>query len=85
MGCKPLTAEEIAALKARIAVLEARYDALMSGGAVVEFQDQNGEKVRYSSANAGKLLAYINELKAQLDCSFARTYRPRPMGFIFPR
>lgn len=85
MACLPLTAEERAALKARIAKLEAAYDAIMSGNAVRKFVDQNGESVEYGAANAAKLLGYIQELKAQLDCSFARRYRPRPMGFVFPR
>lgn len=85
MSCLPLTPEERAALKVRIAKLEAQYDALMSGTSVIEFIDQNGEKVRYSTANTDKLLAYINSLKAQLCDTFSRRYRPRPMGFIFPR
>lgn len=85
MSCLPLTPEERAALKARIAKLEAQYDDIMSGKAVKRFVDQNGESVEYTAANAGKLLAYINELKSDLNCAFARRYRPRPMGFLFPR
>lgn len=85
MSSKPLSAEERAALKVRITKLEAAYDDIMTGKAVKRFVDQNGESVEYTAANAGKLLAFINELKALLDCSFARRYRPRPMGFLFPR
>lgn len=85
MACLPLTAEERIALRARIAKLEAQYDDIMSGKAVKRFVDQNGESVEYTAANTSKLLAYIQELRAQLDCSFARRYRPRPMGFVFPR
>jgi hypothetical protein len=72
-------------LKARIAKLEAQYDDLMSGKAVKRFVDQNGETVEYTAANAGKLRAFIDSLIAKLDCNFARRYRPRPMGFVFPR
>lgn len=85
MSCQPLTPEERAALQARIAKLEAAYDDILSGKAVKRFVDQNGEQVEYTTANAGNLLAYINRLKADLNCAFARSYRPRPMGFVFPR
>lgn len=85
MNCPPLSPQERAALKARIAKLEVAYDAIMSGGAIKRFVDQNGEQVEYTAASADKLLAYINSLKSQLDCGFARRYRPRPMGFVFPR
>jgi hypothetical protein len=81
----PLTPTEIAAIKARIVKLEAAYDALISGTAVKRFVDQNGEQVEYTVANAAKLLAFINELKAMIDCQFARRYKPRPVGFVFPR
>lgn len=57
----------------------------MSGKAIRKVVDQNGESLEFSAANAGKLLAYINELKSQLNCAFGRRYRPRPMGFVFPR
>lgn len=85
MGCTPLTSEERVALKARITKLQDSYDAIISGQAVKRFVDQNGEQVEYTAANASSLLAYINRLKSELDCSFARQYRPRPMGFVFPR
>lgn len=85
MGCKPLTDAEKAALRIRIRKLEDQYDAIMSGTAVKRFVDQNGEQIEYTTANADKLLAYIQSLKADLDCAFARQYRARPMGFIFPR
>lgn len=85
MSCQPLTPEERAAIKARITRLEASYDAIMTGRAVKKFVDQNGEQVEYTTANAGNLLKLINELKAMVDCTFARGYKPRPMGFLFPR
>ena len=85
MACVPLTEAEKAALRIRIRKLEDQYDAIMSGTAVKRFVDQNGEQVEYTTANAAYLLRYINELKAQLDCNFARAYKSRPFGFIFPR
>lgn len=39
----------------------------MMGQNVVEVVDQNGERVRYESANAYRLANYINELKRQLN------------------
>lgn len=85
MSCPPLTDAEKAAIKARITKLEAAYDAILSGTSIEEFVDQNGEKVRYGKANISGLLKHINELRAMIDCGFARAYRPRPMGFVFPR
>lgn len=85
MDCQTLTPEEKAAIRVRIRKLEAQYDAVIGGTSIEEFVDQNGEKVRYSKANITKLLELINSLKAMVDCNFARRYRPRPIGFIFPR
>jgi hypothetical protein len=85
MACQPLTADEKAAIRARITRLEASYDAIMSGTAIRRFVDQNGETVEYNAANAANLLKLINDLKAMVDCTFSKQYRPRPVGFIFPR
>lgn len=85
MSCNTLTPQERIAIKARIVKLEAKYDDILSGNSVEEFVDQNGEKVRYSKANISGLLKHINDLRAMIDCGFARAYRPRPMGFVFPR
>lgn len=79
----PLTDEEKAAIRVRITKLTKQYDALMSGTAISEFVDQNGERVKYTTANAAKLLALINSLEAMLNPTFARAYRARPVGFIF--
>lgn len=46
-----------------LADAEAKYHALLTGRAVVELRDQNGEVVRYNQASAPKLKAYIDELK----------------------
>jgi hypothetical protein len=81
----PKTPEERAIMKARLTRLEAFYDEIVTGKAVKRFEDQNGEKIEYSTANITKLETIINELRACLDASFARYYRARPVGFIFPR
>ncbi|MBX3476677.1 MAG: phage tail protein [Brevundimonas sp.] len=56
----------MATLAEQIAEAEAAYHALQTGKAVVEVQDSNGERVRYSQANAGRLAAYIAELKRRI-------------------
>ncbi len=45
---------------------EAAYHALLTGQAVVEFRDQNGETVKYGQASRLGLAAYILDLKRQL-------------------
>lgn len=50
----------------------AAYHALMTGTAVVEFRDQNGETVKYGQANANKLAIYIQELERKLGLNAAR-------------
>jgi hypothetical protein len=45
---------------------QAAYHALMLGESVVEYRDQNGERVVRTKADANKLLNYINWLKSEL-------------------
>ena len=86
MICPPLeTPEQRAALRLRIAKLETIYDELTSGTAVKRFEDQNGEKIEYSTANLTLLRQRIIDLTGCLDPTVARAYRSRPIGFIFPR
>ena len=85
MSSEQLSSAEKAALKIKIAKLEQNYEDIISGRAVKRFVDQNGEQVEYTAANSSKLLDYINALKAKVDCSFAKRFRPRPIGFLFPR
>lgn len=78
-----LTQEEITRYTAWLTQAETAYNSLMAGGAAVEFKDQNGESIRYSSANRGNLLAYINQLRAALGmCAFMGGVS-RPAGVIF--
>lgn len=86
MICPPLdTPAQRAALAARIAKLELIYDDLTSGRAVKRFEDQNGEKIEYSTANLALLQKRIIDLTGCLNPTVARAYRARPIGFIFPR
>lgn len=50
----------------RLVEAEAAYHRLMIGGQVVEIVDQNGEKGRYSMANASRLWQYILALRAEI-------------------
>ena len=47
------------------------YHALLTGSAVAEFVDQNGEKIRYTAAKRTDLWAYIEWLKGQLGLAVA--------------
>lgn len=46
---------------------EAALHDLMLGESARVVVDQNGERIEYTAANAGKLRAYIAELKALLN------------------
>lgn len=59
----------MADLTTQLAEAEAAYHALMLGQSVAELRDSNGELIRYTPANAGRLMAYITSLKAQLGQS----------------
>jgi hypothetical protein len=65
-----------ATIIARLREAEDALHQLMIGDKPVEVRDQNGEAVKYTPANAGRLRAYIAELKQQLGqhCS-------RPLEF----
>lgn len=63
---------------------EAAYTTLLMGGQVVDFQDQNGERVRYTAASRTDLLTLINWLRSQLGmCSFGMLVPGRPAGVLF--
>ena len=56
----PLTLEE------KLAEAEAAYHRLLTGTSARIYVDTNGERVEYTSANIGRLSAYINELRRAL-------------------
>lgn len=61
-----LTAEETALYTTRLTQAETALHELMLGQAARTFVDQNGERVEFTVANAGRLRAYIFELKLAL-------------------
>lgn len=54
-------------LAERLVEAEAAYHELLTGKAMVELRDQNGELIKYQAANARQLATYIAELKRQLS------------------
>jgi hypothetical protein len=62
---------------------EQAYHKLMTGTSVVEFWDQNGDKVRFHQSNRQALYLYIQDMRAALfpDCS--RYKGSGPAGFLF--
>lgn len=63
-----------------LAEARAAHHQLMVGGLPVEIRDSNGESVRYTAANASRLLAYIKTLEAELAGTAAAARQPlRPV------
>lgn len=69
-----LTTEQRATYQMRLDRAEKAYENLMTGKAVRVLVDQNGERVEFVAANAGKLASYIIELKTILGTN------ARPLG-----
>ena len=53
-------------LAAHLAEAREQYHALLTGQSPSVIVDQNGERIEYRPASAGKLADYINQLEAQL-------------------
>ena len=53
-------------LTQRLSEARLAYHQLMTGGQPVEVRDSDGSSIRYSTANASRLLAYISQLEAEL-------------------
>ena len=62
-------------LQQRLTEAEDAYHKLQIGESAAEVRDSNGESVRYTQANQGRLRAYIAELKAQIAAEAAGTAR----------
>lgn len=63
---------------------ESAYHRLMTGGAVAEFRDSNGELVRYTAQSAPRLKIYIQELKTKCSGSIGGGLDAiRPFGGVF--
>jgi putative IMPACT (imprinted ancient) family translation regulator len=65
-------------------LVEARvaYHDLQTGKALVEVYDANGERARYTAANASRLWAYIAWLEAEIASRNGPRHR-RPLRPIF--
>lgn len=67
-------------LSEQLALAKQAYHQLMIGGQPVEVRDSNGESVRYTPANAGRLKTYIAELEALVAGDQRNARRPfRPV------
>lgn len=69
----------MATLADQLAEAQAAYHNLVTGRAVSVFVDQNGERIEYVAASAGRLAQYIELLKKQID----RKTRTGPMRVWF--
>lgn len=56
----------MATIAERLAEAEAAQHELLSGKAVREIVDQNGEKIAYQGANPARLAQYIDSLRAEI-------------------
>lgn len=65
----------MATIAERLAHAESEYHNLITGNKPMVVVDQNGERVEYTPANAGRLAMYIADLKRQLNPS-SSTSRP---------
>lgn len=59
----------------------AAYHRLITGGQVAEFRDQNGELIRYTSANRAALLNYIKWLESKLNITPVTSNGPMRVFF----
>lgn len=71
-----------AELRELLADAEKQYHALLTGTAVVEFRDQNGELVRYTPANRAALSQYLDQLRQQIASSSGQTVSTGPMSIF---
>lgn len=76
-----MTPDQKYELEQRLAAAEAAYHDLMIGRQGRVFVDSNGERVETTPANAGRLMAYIQDLKRQLGLIPLTTIGP--MGVYF--
>lgn len=78
MACPPVVTQQM------LDQAVAAYHKLMTGTAVVEVTDQNGERVRFQSMDSQKLYNYIQILRSQL-CIPTPGVRPvnGPASFLF--
>ncbi len=78
-----MTEDEVLIYTRRLLEAREKRHALLTGNAVEQFVDQNGEQVKYTKMNIRDLEAYIAELEVLLNPSLARQRMRRPLGFTF--
>lgn len=76
-----LTSEERTVLQRRLSDAENAYHAVMTGTQARVFVDQNGERIEYAAANAGRLQVYILALKNQLGIRSGQIAGPMRIWF----
>ena len=75
----PISLED---LKNNLSEARTAHHSLQIGEAVAEFQDSNGERVRYTQANKSHLKAYIADLENQI-ANYGKPSVSGPMRVLF--
>ena len=73
----------MATLSERLTEAQAAQHALLTGSAVEEVRDSNGETIRYTPATRGALASYISDLKRQIAIEAGSTPTTGPMRVWF--
>jgi len=80
-----MACETLQELEKKLDEANKAYHALMTGTAIVEVEDQNGERVRFNQTSRGVLYTYIQQLKTEIGyfCPMEVPTVKGPMGFFF--
>lgn len=70
-------------LQQRLTEAQTAYHALLTGAAIREVHDSNGERVIYTQANRESLRAYIADLEAQIRGASGTVVGRGPMTAVF--
>ena len=70
-------------LAERLIEAEQALHMLLLGQSIAEVRDANGESVRYTTGNVGRLRVYISELQALIAAENGVIARRGPMRPIF--
>lgn len=74
----------MATIQERLTEAESAFHRLQLGESAVEVRDSDGSSVRYTPANASRLAAYIEDLRAQLAVETGSGDRHAgPMRLVF--
>jgi hypothetical protein len=78
-----MTEEERIIYTRRLADAREKRHLLITGQAVEQYIDQNGEQIKYTKMNLAKLDDYIVELCGLLNPALAAAAVKRPLRFVF--